>query len=78
MNAEVFLRCCEELNVDLDWRNCTYLPMRLDCLVSELGSGIVTVLLDRIDPLILKALRAMVGSYPMLGCFTWMMVTLPL
>jgi hypothetical protein len=40
----------------------TYLPIRLQALTSPLGSGMVTVLLDRMDPLILNDFLAIVGS----------------
>lgn len=39
-----------------------YLPIRLVILTSPVGSGIVTVLLLSIDPVILKHFLAMVGS----------------
>lgn len=62
VNAEVFLRRGEELNIELSGCYLTYLPIRLQALSSPLGSGMVTVLLESIEPVILKALRAMVGS----------------
>lgn len=40
----------------------TYLPIRLQTLISPVGSGIVTVLLERIEPVILKAFLAIIGS----------------
>lgn len=36
--------------------------MRLHCLNYDVGSGIVTVLFERMDPEILKAFLAIVGS----------------
>jgi hypothetical protein len=40
-----------------------YLPVRLDVLMSLFGSGIVMVLLERIEPDSLKVFRAMAGSW---------------
>lgn len=41
----------------------TYLPVRLQCLMSEVGSGIVIELLDNIEPDNLKHFLAITGSY---------------
>ena len=46
----------------------TYLPIRLQSLTSEVGSGIVIELLDRIDPDNLKHFLAMIGSYHKKDC----------
>lgn len=46
----------------------TYLPIRLQSLMSEVGSGIVIELLDRIDPDNLKHFLAMIGSYHKKDC----------
>lgn len=62
VNAEIFFRSCKELDVKLNGGLNTYLPTKLQALTSPEGSGMATALLDRIEPLILKALRAMVGS----------------
>jgi hypothetical protein len=44
--------------------------VRLQALVSDDGSGIVTVLFDRIDPDILNAFLAMAGSYNLkMNCY---------
>ena len=40
-----------------------YLPVRLDVLMSLFGSGIVIMLLERIEPESLKVFRAMAGSW---------------
>lgn len=40
----------------------TYLPVKLQCLTSEVGSGIVTELFDRIEPDNLKHFLAITGS----------------
>jgi hypothetical protein len=62
MDAKVLFRGCEELNVELDKRGGTYLPIRLQALTSAVGSGTVTVLLERMEPVILNDFLAMVGS----------------
>ena len=63
VDAEVFLWGCEELDVELSQSKPTYLPIRLHAFTSPVGSGTVTVLLDRIDPVILNDFLAMVGSW---------------
>lgn len=62
MNAKIFFRGGKEFNIELSYEDNTYRPIRLQYLTSPLGSGMVTVLLDRIDPEILKAFLAMIGS----------------
>jgi hypothetical protein len=62
MNAKVFFRRGKEFNVELNKEIFTYLPIRLQALTSPFGSGIVTVLFDRIDPEILNDFLAIVGS----------------
>ncbi len=44
-----------------------YLPVRLDVLMSLLGSGMVMVLLERMEPESLKVFRAMAGSWDKSG-----------
>lgn len=63
MNAKVFFRRGKKLNVELDKETSTYLPIRLQNLTSEEGSGILTALLDRTDPVILNDFLAIEGSY---------------
>ena len=41
----------------------TYLPVRLQCLISDVGSGIVIELFDKIEPDNLKHFLAMTGSF---------------
>jgi hypothetical protein len=76
VNAEVFFGWCQKFNVELHDTNVTYLPMRLQVLISALGSGIVTVLFDSIDPEILNAFRAMVGSWVFIFLRGWWWLTL--
>jgi hypothetical protein len=40
----------------------TYLPVRLLCLSSDVGSGTVIELFDKIEPESLKHFLAMIGS----------------
>lgn len=63
MYTEQFFRSRKEFHINLDIHLYTYLPTRLQCLTYEVGSGIVMVLLDSIDPESLKHFRAMTGSY---------------
>lgn len=62
MDTKIFLGSSLELDVKLYRERSTYRPMRLECLTSPVGSGIVTVLLDRIEPVSLNAFLAIVGS----------------
>lgn len=63
MDAEVFLRGSQKLNIKLTSNLITYLPTRLLYFTSPVGSGMVTVLFERMEPVILNDLRAMVGSF---------------
>lgn len=62
MYTKIFLRRGQKLHIQLNRQLLTYLPIRLANLGSPLGSGMVTVLLERIDPEILKHFLAMLGS----------------
>ena len=62
MHAEVFFRCPQKFNVQLPYRKSTYRPTRLHCRASLVGSGMVTVLLERMEPVSLNAFLAMMGS----------------
>lgn len=63
MNAEVWFRSREKFNVELSKKCNTNRPIRLQDLTSPVGSGIVTVLLERIEPVSLNAFLAIAGSY---------------
>ena len=62
VHAEQLLWNREHFHVNLSHSSRTYLPTRLQCLTSDVGSGMVTQLLEMMDPESLKHLRAMVGS----------------